>query len=70
MFTPDEVQTLIEWYVRKACTDEYQTAKVASAMQQAVVVSDYARSAMDQLLSLWDPSPMAPTLQVVSYEQK
>ena len=65
-FTTDEVQTLIDWYVQKACTDEYQTAKVATAMQQAAAVSDYARSAMDQLLNLWDPRPMVPTLQVVS----
>lgn len=64
-FTSAEVQELIDWTVSHELKNDYQTQRVASALQQSVLVSDYAKQAMDQMLALWDSSPMVPTLEVI-----
>lgn len=65
-FTSAEVQTLIDWTVARELQNDYQTQRVASALQQSVLVTEYANSAMDRMLALWDASPMTPTLEVVT----
>lgn len=65
-FTSSEVQTLIDWTVARELQNDYQTQRVASALQQSVLVTEYANSAMDRMLALWDASPMTPTLEVIS----
>lgn len=65
-FTSAEVQTLIDWTVARELQNDYQTQRVASALQQSVLVTEYANSAMDRMLALWDASPMTPTLEVIS----
>ncbi len=65
-FTSAEVQTLIDWTVARELQNDYQTQRVASALQQSVLVAEYANNAMDRMLALWDASPMTPTLEVIS----
>ena len=65
-FTSAEVQTLIDWTVARELQNDYQTQRVASALQQSVLVTEYANNAMDRMLALWDASPMTPTLEVVT----
>ena len=65
-FTSAEVQTLIDWTVARELQNDYQTQRIASALQQSVLVTEYANSAMDRMLALWDNSPMTPTLEVIS----
>lgn len=64
-FTSAEVQTLIDWTVARELQNDYQTQRVASALQQSVLATEYANNAMDRMLALWDASPMTPTLEVV-----
>lgn len=68
-FTPDEVQALIDWNVNSALKSDYQTQRVQDALAQSAAEAAYANAAMDQLLQLWDSSPMVPTLEVVTDEQ-
>lgn len=65
-FTSEEAQALIDWSVDNALKGDYQTQRVQDALSQSATVSAYAAAAMDRLEALWDPSPMVPTLQVVS----
>lgn len=65
-FTSAEVQTLIDWTVARELQNDYQTQRIASALQQSVLVTEYANDAMDRMLALWDSSPMTPTLEVVT----
>lgn len=65
-FTSEEVQTLIDWTVARELQNDYQTQRVASALQQSVLVTEYANSAMDRMIALWDSAPMTPTLEVVT----
>lgn len=65
-FTSAEVQTLIDWTVARELQNDYQTQRVASALQQSVLATEYANNAMDRMLALWDASPMTPTLEVIS----
>lgn len=67
-FTTAEAQSLIDWHVTRANTDEYQKARIADMMTNNAQVAAYANAAMDKLLALWDPSPMVPTLEVVTDE--
>lgn len=67
-FTPDEVQALIDWNVNSALKSDYQTQRVQDALAQSAAEAAYANAAMDQLLQLWDSSPMLPTLEVVTSE--
>lgn len=68
-FTTQEVNDLLDWTLINAQKDAYQTAKVATAIQEAKMVSESAIRSMERIEGLWESSPMAPTLQVVSYEQ-
>lgn len=68
-FTPDEVQALIDWNVNSALKSDYQTQRVQDALAQSAAEAAHANAAMDQLLQLWDSSPMVPTLEVVTDEQ-
>ena len=67
-FTQEEVQALIDWHVARATADEYNTTKLAAIMQAATATTAYANAAMDNLLALWDASPMVPDLQVITNE--
>lgn len=67
-FTTAEVQSLIDWHVTRAHTDEYQKARIADMMTNNAQVAAYANAAMDRLIGLWDPSPMTPTLEVIPGE--
>ena len=68
-FTSEEVQALIDWNVQNALRSDYQTQRVQDALTQSAAEAAHANEAMDQLLQLWDPSPMVPTLEVVTSEQ-
>lgn len=68
-FTSEEAQALIDWSVNRALKSDYQTQRVQDALTQSAAETEYANAAMDQLLQLWDPSPMVPTLEVVTSEQ-
>lgn len=67
-FTSEEVQALIDWSVQNALRSDYQTQRVQDALTQSAAEAAHANAAMDQLLQLWDPSPMVPTLEVVTNE--
>lgn len=67
-FTSEEVQALIDWNVQNALRSDYQTQRVLDALTQSAAESAHANAAMDQLLQLWDASPMVPTLEVVTSE--
>lgn len=69
-FTSEEVTTLIDWRIRQELSNDYQTQRVASALQQSVISTETVNAAMQQIQALWDNSPMVPTLQVVTYEQE
>lgn len=45
-FTPDEVQALIDWNVRRATTDQYQQARIASMLQATQSARDTITNAM------------------------
>ena len=68
-FTSEEAQALIDWKVQRALKSDYQTQRVQDALTQSAAEAAHANAAMDQLLQLWDPSPMVPTLEVVTNEQ-
>lgn len=68
-FTTQEVNDLLDWTLVNAQKDAYQAAKVAAAIQEARTVSESAIRSMERIEELWESSPMAPTLQVVRYEQ-
>lgn len=67
-FTSEEVQALIDWNVQSALRSDYQTQRVQDALTQSAAEEAHANAAMDQLLQLWDPSPMVPVLEVVTSE--
>lgn len=67
-FTSEEAQTLIDWKVQRALKSDYQTQRVQDALAQSAAEAAHANAAMDQLLQLWDPSPMVPTLEVMTSE--
>ena len=67
-FTSEEVTTLLDWRRRQELANDYQTQRVASALQQSVMSTESVNAAMQQIRALWDNAPMAPTLQVVTYE--
>ncbi len=69
-FTSEEVKTLLDWRIRQELSSDYQTQRVASALQQSVISTETVNAAMQQIKALWDNSPMVPTLQVVTYEQE
>ena len=68
-FTSEEVQALIDWNVQSALRSDYQTQRVQDALTQSAAEAAHANAAMDQLLQLWDASPMVPELEVVPNEQ-
>lgn len=70
IFTSDEVKTLLDWRIRQELANDYQIQRVASALQQSVISAETVNASMQQIRTLWDNSPMAPTLQVVTYEQE
>lgn len=67
-FTSEEAQALIDWKVQRALKSDYQTQRVQDALTQSAAEAAHANAAMDQLLQLWDASPMVPTLEVVTSE--
>lgn len=67
-FTSEEVQALIDWNVQNALNSDYQTQRVQDALTQSAAEAAHANAAMDQLLQLWDASPMVPELEVVTSE--
>lgn len=67
-FMTAEVQSLIDWNLQRAHTDEYQRTRIADMRAHNAEVAAYANQAMDKLLALWDPSPMTPTLEVIPGE--
>lgn len=67
-FTSEEAQALIDWKVQRALKSDYQTQRVQDALTQSAAEAAHANAAMDQLLQLWDQSPMVPTLEVVTSE--
>ena len=67
-FTSEEAHALIDWNVQRALKSDYQTQRVQDALTQSAAEAAHANAAMDQLLQLWDPSPMVPTLEVVTSE--
>lgn len=69
-FTSEEVKTLLDWRIRQELSNDYQTQRVASALQQSVISTEQVIAAMQQIKDMWDNSPMVPTLQVVTYEQE
>lgn len=46
LFTTDEVQSLIDWNVRRAMTDQYQQTKIASMLQATQSARDTITNAM------------------------
>lgn len=70
IFTSEEVTTLLDWRIRQELANDYQTQRVASALQQTVISAETVNATMQQIKALWDNSPMVPTLQVVAYEQE
>lgn len=68
IFTSAEAQALVDWHVNRAHADEYQKSRIADMMMHNAEVAAHANEAMDKLLDLWDPSPMAPTLEVATGE--
>lgn len=65
-FTPDEVDALIDWYVQHAVTDaERESWDEANAQANQAIV-EKSTATMNQLLSLWDSTPMTPTLEVIT----
>lgn len=65
-FTPEEVDALIDWYVQHAVTDaERESWDEANAQANQAIV-DKSTATMNQLLSLWDSTPMTPTLEVIA----
>lgn len=69
-FATDEVLALLDWRIRQELANDYQTQRVASALQQSVMSTETVNAAMQQIKALWDNAPMVPTLQVVTYEQE
>lgn len=67
-FTPEEVQSLIDWNVTRATNDEYQKARLAAVMQGAAATTEFANESMSRLEALWDASNMVPELEVVTSE--
>lgn len=67
-FTQPEAQKLIDYHVRRATNDQYQSARISSIMQEAAATTELVNTSMQALLALWDPSPMQPTLEVISSE--
>ena len=67
-FTSEEAKALIDWKVQRALKSDYQTQRVQDALNQSAAEAAHANAAMDQLLQLWDASPMVPTLEVVTSE--
>ena len=67
-FTSEEVQALIDWNVQSALRSDYQTQRVQDALTQSAAEEAHANAVMDQLLQLWDPSPMVPELEVMTSE--
>ena len=67
-FTSEEAQALIDWKVQRALKSDYQTQRVQDALAQSAAEAAHANAAMDQLVQLWDSSPMVPTLEVVTSE--
>lgn len=45
-FTTDEVQSLIDWNVRRAMTDQYQQTRIASMLQATQSARDTITNAM------------------------
>lgn len=45
-FTADEVQSLIDWNVRRAMTDQYQQTRIASMLQATQSARDTITNAM------------------------
>lgn len=68
-FTVAEVTALIEWAERHALTDAYQQARIATIMQESVAIRESTELAMQQLIAMWDATPVVPTLLEVPYEQ-
>lgn len=68
-FTPEEVQSLIDWNVTRATNDEYQKTRIAAVMQGAAATTEFANESMSRLEALWDASTMVPELEVIDYEQ-
>lgn len=69
-FTADEVTTYATWAADRALKSDYQLTRIADAHTLNVETTARVEQAMNDLLSLWDPAPMAPTLEVVSYGQE
>lgn len=67
-FTPDEVDALIDWYVQHAVTDAQRESWDEANAQANQAIVDKSTATMNQLLSLWDGTPMKPTLEVVTYD--
>lgn len=65
-FTPDEVDALIDWYVSHAVTDAQRESWDEANEQANAAIVAKSNATMNQLLSLWDPTPMTPTLEVIS----
>lgn len=65
-FTPDEVDALIDWYVSHAVTDEQRESWDEANAQANQAIVDKSTATMNQLLSLWDNTPMTPTLEVIA----
>lgn len=68
-FTVAEVQSLIDWTTERVSTSQYQSARVATIMQESVETKALVHGAMQQLLDLWDTTPMTPELMEVSHGQ-
>ena len=67
-FTPEEVDALIDWYVQHAVTDAQRESWDEANAQANQAIVDKSTATMNQLLSLWDGTPMTPTLEVVTYD--
>ena len=69
-FTTDEVTTYAAWATDHALKSDYQLTRIADAHTLNVETTARVEQAMSDLLALWDPAPMVPTLEVVSYGQE
>lgn len=68
-FSTQEVQELMSYAEQRAANDIYLTSKLATVMQTSVATQAIVNNAMQQLISMWDTTPIEPTLIEVSHEQ-
>ena len=68
-FTTEEVQALLDWKIDHALKTDFQRQRIAAEIARGDVMMQSALDMLEYMTHSIDFGNVAPTLQVISYEQ-